>query len=104
MSGITKQAGVVDDDDGGWTVTDTRGETFKVKNIRRRPAAAIMVATYPSHQEHMFVGQKVSAVKGGRRAEMISKEMSLTKIKEMAIHHEKRFGATDVEIYLLGTE
>lgn len=87
--------------DGGWTVTDTSGRTFKVKNVRRRPASAIMVATYPSHPEHMFVGQKVAAVEGGRTAEMIGKNISMDELKKLVIHHEKQFGATDVEIFLL---
>ena len=97
---MSKHAGVVDLPDGGWSVTDTKGETFKVKNIRRRPASAIMVATYPSHPEHTFVGQKVSAVAGGRRADMVSK-MTDSELAQLVKHHEKRFGATDVEIYLL---
>lgn len=98
---MAKHPGITDTADGGWTVTDTKGETFKVKNIRRRPASAIMVATYPSHEEHMFAGQKVSAVKGGRTAEMISKDVTMKKLEELIAHHEKQFGATDVEIYLL---
>ena len=99
---MARSPGIVDDDDGGWTVTDTKGDTFKVKNIRRRPAWAIMVATYPSHPEHMFVGQKIRAVKGGREASMIGKDIKgMAKLKEMVRHHEKQFGATDVEIYLL---
>lgn len=98
---MAKSAGVVDAPDGGWFVTDTKGETFKVKNIRRRPASAIMVATYPSHPEHMFVGQKVSAVEGGRKAEMVSKNITREDLKKLVDHHEKQFGATDVEIYLL---
>jgi hypothetical protein len=96
-----RHPGITDNSDGGWTVTDTKGQTFKVKNIRRRPASAIMVATYPSHPEHMFVGQKVSAVAGGRTAEMISKNISREELKKLVDHHEKQFGATDVEIYLL---
>ena len=96
-----RSPGVTDTPDGGWTVTDTSGNTFKVKNIRRRPASAIMVATYPSHEEHMFVGQKVAAVKGGRTAEMISKNITADELKKLVRHHEKQFGATDVEIFLL---
>jgi hypothetical protein len=96
-----RSAGVTDTPDGGWTVTDTKGQTFKVKNVRRRPALAIMVATYPSHAEHMFVGQKVSAVEGGRKADMIGKNISMEELKKLVAHHEKMFGATDVEIYLL---
>lgn len=97
---MSKHAGVEDLPDGGWIVTDTKGETFNVKNIRRRPALAIMVATYPSHEEHMFLGQKVSAVAGGRSAEMISK-MTTKELQRLVEHHEKQFGATDVEVYLL---
>jgi len=98
---MARSPGIVDTPDGGWIVTDTAGNTFKVKNIRRRPAWAIMVATYPSHEEHMFVGQKVAAVKGGRTAEMIGKDVTMSALKKLVLHHEKQFGATDVEIFLL---
>lgn len=98
---MARSPGITDTPDGGWIVTDTAGNTFKVKNIRRRPALAIMVATYPSYKEHMFVGQKVAAVKGGRTAEMIDKNISMSGLKRLIKHHEKQFGATDVEIFFL---
>jgi hypothetical protein len=73
--------------------TDSHGKTYS--STMRRHVSCAVIATYPAHPEHVFCGQIVKAVAGGRSASFASDERIAHK---SAAHAAKQFRATDVEV------
>jgi hypothetical protein len=72
---------------------DSHGERFTA--TMRRHVTCAVIATYPAHAEHVYCGQVVKAVAGGRSASFSSDEKIAHK---SAAHAAKQFRATDVQV------
>jgi len=77
-----------------FVATDSKGQRFAVTSLR--PATHGVVATFPAIAEHVFCGQVVKGVAGGRRADSATTlESAFKTAKQLGNAH---FRATDVEV------